>query len=295
MAAPEWVHFGGEDVPNASFEEARCVVLPLCYENAPSYGEGSSRGPLHVLNASVQLERLDEETLTDWATLPIHTLPPLFPAPDEPERAVSQVKSAAGQVFSAQKFLLALGGDHAVSIGTIAAAAAVFPDLGVVQIDAHLDLRDAWNGSRFNHGCAMRRVVDDMGLTVFPVGIRAVAPEELEVLRLRRISPVWAHRIAGEESDWTSALIDALPPRVYLSIDLDGLDPSVLPGTGTPEPGGLSYRQVVSLIQSLARRRQVVAADVVELAPFEGSHVSEYTAARIAQKIIHWCGAARKQ
>jgi agmatinase len=295
MTGPDWTPFGGEEVPNAPFEEARCVILPLCYESAPSYGEGSGRGPLHVLDASAQLERLDEQTLSDWAARPIHTLPPLFPAPDEPKAAVSEIKTAAGRIFSEKKFLLALGGDHAVSIGTITAAAAAYPDLGVVQIDAHLDLRESWNGSRFNHGCVMRRVVDDLGLPVFPVGIRAVAPEELEVLRRRRILPFWAHRIAEEDTGWTSALIDALPPRVYLSIDLDGLDPSVIPGTGTPEPGGLSYRQVVSLIRSLARRRHVVAADVVELAPFEGSHVSEYTAARIAQKIIHFCCAAGKQ
>jgi agmatinase len=134
----------------------------------------------------------------------------------------------------------------------------------------------------------MRRVVDDMGVFVLPVGIRAAAAEEMEVLRRKKIQPLWAHQIAAGEPDWAEAL-EPLPPRVYLSIDLDGLDPSVVPGTGTPEPGGLLYRQVVSLIRTLCRERAVVAADVVELAPIAGSHVSEYTAARIAQKIIHSC------
>ncbi len=291
MTVPKWVNFGGEDVPNASFEAARCVVLPLCYENAPSYGRGSRSGPFHVLDASAQLERLDEETLTDWGKIPIHTLAPLFPE-GEPEKAISQMRAAAENVLCRGKFLLSLGGDHAVSIGTIGAAAEVFPDLGVLHIDAHLDLREKWNGSRFNHGCVMRRVVDDLGLAVFPVGIRAVAPEELEVVQSRGIRPVYAHRIdAG--SGWPEALVKTLPSRVYLSVDLDGLDPSAVPGTGTPEPGGLSYRQILSLIRCLSRKREVVAADVVELAPISGSHVSEYTAAKIAQKIIHLCCAGK--
>jgi agmatinase len=291
MTTPQWINFGGEDIPNAPLESARCVVLPLCYEDAPSYGQGSARGPLYLLHASAQLERTDEETLTDWAAFPIHTAGPIHPASD-PETAVSQIKTAAGGILFQRKFLLSLGGDHAVSIGTIAAAAEIFPDMGVLQIDAHLDLRETWNGSRFNHGCVMRRVLDDLGLPVFPVGTRAVAPEELELLNRGGVRPVWAHQIAPGDSAWVESVVDLLPPRVYLTVDLDGLDPSAVPGTGTPEPGGLSYRQATALIRCLSRRREVVAADVVELAPFAGSQVSEYTAARIAQKIIHWCCSA---
>jgi agmatinase len=285
MTRPQWVNFGGEDVPNASFEAARCVVLPLCYEISPSYGEGSRYGPLHILEASAQLERLDEETLWDWGTLPIHTLQPLFP-PNEPQQAVSEMKTAAARVFADKKFLLGFGGDHAVSIGTISAAAKAYPGLGVLQIDAHLDLRNEWNGSRFNHGCVMRRVADDLGLFILPVGIRAVCPEELEVLSRKKISPVYAHRIDSADDSWMAGVFAALPHDVYLTVDLDGLDPSQVPGTGTPEPGGLSYRQVVSLIRGLCREKNVVAADIVELAKIEGSQVSEYAAARIAQKII---------
>ncbi len=285
MNIPQWVNFGGEDVPNACFEGARCVVLPLCHEISPSYGEGSRYGPLHILEASVQLERLDEETLWDLGSVQIHTLPPLFPSQD-PQQAVSEMRTAAVPIFADKKFLLALGGDHAVSIGAIAAAAEQHPDLGVLQIDAHLDLRNEWNGSRFNHGCVMRRVADDLGLFILPVGVRAVCTEELEVLSDRKISPVYAHRISSGDDSWMAEVVSALPRDVYLTVDLDGLDPSEVPGTGTPEPGGLSYRQVVSLIRRLCREKNLVAADVVELVKIEGTQVSEYTAARIAQKII---------
>ena len=205
MVEPRWINFGGDDVPNAPLESARCVVLPLCYENAPSYGEGSARSPLHVLQASAQLERIDEETLTDWAAFPIHTAEPVHPVGD-PAAAVSQMKTAAGRILSRRRFLLSLGGDHAVSIGPIAAAAETYADMGVLQIDAHLDLRETWNGSRFNHGCVMRRVLDDLGLPVFPVGTRAVAAEELEVLQRRNIDPLWAHRIVpGQRSSCSAA------------------------------------------------------------------------------------------
>lgn len=285
MTEPQWINFGGEDVPNAPFEAARCVVLPLCHEIAPSYGEGSRLGPLYLLEASTQLERLDEETLFDWGTVPIHTLPALYP-PGDPEKAVSEMSVAAARAIAADKFLLSLGGDHAVSIGTIAAAAEKYPGLGVVHVDAHLDLRNEWNGSRFNHGCVMRRVVDDLGLFVLPVGIRTLCSEERDVLESRNITPVYAHRIAPGDCRWAEQAVSQLPPAVYLTVDLDGLDPSAVPGTGTPEPGGLSYRQVVSLIRELCRQKKLVAADVVELVKLEGSQVSEYTAARIVQKII---------
>jgi agmatinase len=286
----QWNPFGAPDVPASPFETARCVVLPLCYEQAPSYGEGSRLGALHILEASSQLERLDEETLQDWGTIPIHTFAPLYPSGD-PETAVSEMREAADRVLGAGKFLLSLGGDHAVSIGPIEAAARRHPGIGVLQIDAHLDLRDRWNGSRFNHACVMRRVVEDMGLSVVQVGIRAVAPEEREALIRHGLQPVYAHEVAGIDGQWLQRALSGLPEKVYVSMDLDGLDPSVLPGTGTPEPGGLSYRQVILLLQQVSRSRQVVAADITELAKIEGTQVSEYTAAKIAQKILLLCGS----
>lgn len=288
MAAFHYIPFGGEEIAHPDMASARVVVLPLCYENAVSYGSGCGEGPLHILAASEQLERLDEETLVDWGGMPIHTRPPFYPDRD-PETAVKQMRRQAAEVLAEKRFLLSLGGDHAVSIGPIMAAAGQYHGVGVLQIDAHLDLRDRWNGSRFNHACVMRRVAEDLGLAAVQVGIRSFSPEEARFVRSRGLRPYYAHDIDSVNPAWIEAVIDALPETVYLTVDLDGLDPSAVPGTGTPEPGGLSYRQLVSLIKALGKHRRVVAADITELAKIEGSQVSEYTAAKIATKIIVHC------
>ena len=180
--------FGGEDAAHADIHTARIVVLPLCYENAVSYGTGTGQGPLHLLQASEQLECLDEETLLDWCRMAIHTLPPLTPSA-VPEEAVAQMRAAAADVVAQGKFLLMLGGDHAASLGPIAAVRQAHPDMGVLQVDAHLDLRDTWNGSRYNHACVMRRVIDDYKLPAVQVGIRSFSPEEHDYVRRQGLQP----------------------------------------------------------------------------------------------------------
>jgi len=199
------------------------------------------------------------------------------------------MKKAAAAVLKRNKFLLSLGGDHAISIGPIMAAAEIHPDIGVLQIDAHLDLRDFWNGSRYNHACVMRRVADDIKIPFVQVGIRSFSPVEAGYMKRKKLKPFYAHDIDPMDDSWIDKAISFLPEKVYMTIDLDGLDPSVIPGTGTPEPGGLSYRQLVKLIKTVGGKRKVIAADITELAKIEGSQVSEYTAAKIATKIFIYC------
>ena len=239
MAENPFIPFGGFETQARDLSAAGIAVLPLCYENAPSYGTGSAAGPYHVLEASVQLERMDEEALVDWADPGIYTLLPP-PLPADPQSAVQAMKAAAEGVLIRKKRLLSLGGDHAISIGPIMAAREICPDIGVLQVDAHLDLRDTWNGSRYNHACVMRRVVTDLNLPVVQVGIRSFSPEEHAFVRQQGLAPIYAHDIAPGGVGWIDAAVDRLPENVYLTVDLDGLDPSVVPGTGTPEPGGCS-------------------------------------------------------
>jgi len=291
MNANTFIPFGGTEVENTDFTAARIVVLPLCYEMASSYGTGSGDGPYHILTASEQLETIDEETLVDWGRFDIHTHPPVTP-PRDPERAVEQMRAVAEKILREKKFLLSLGGDHAVSIGPIMAASTLYPDMGVLQIDAHLDLRDRWNGSRYNHACVMRRIMDDMGLSAVQVGTRSFSVEEAALIRERHLSPFFAHRIDPLDTAWMAEAVGSLPEHVYVTIDLDGLDPSVMPGTGTPEPGGLSYRQVIGLLKCVGEKRHVIAADINELAKIPGTQVSEFTAARIAAKIMVYCAGA---
>ena len=289
-----FIPFGGAEIENADLDTAKIVVLPLCYENASSYGTGSREGPYHVLAASEQLESIDEETLIDWGQFKIHTLPPLIPS-NKPEQAISQMKNAARDVLHRGKFLLSIGGDHAICLGPIMAASTLYPNLGILQIDAHLDLRDRWNGSKYNHACVMRRVLEDMGLSIVPVGTRSFSREEAIIIKERNISPFFAHRIDPSENAWIEKVVNALPEIVYITIDLDGLDPSVIPGTGTPEPGGLSYRQLIDLLKMTGEKKKVVAADINELIKIPGTQVSEFTAAKIATKIMVYCSRVHSQ
>jgi agmatinase len=284
----EFIHFGGIEVDPPAFDEARVVVLPLCYEQAPSYGSGSHEGPYHILKASEQLESMDEETFINWSNIPIHTLAPVFPK-GSPKEAVMEMKAASERVLKAGKFLLSLGGDHAITIGPVMAAKEIYPQLGVLQIDAHTDLRQKWNGSSHNHACVMRRLADDVKTPFVQVGIRSFSPEEAQLIRERGYTPFYAHEIHPFDDSWIDLVVEDLPETVYITIDLDGLDPSVIPGTGTPEPGGLSYRQVINLIKRVGSDRKVVAADINELVKIEGCQVSEYTAAKLASKIFVYC------
>ncbi|MFH2218539.1 MAG: agmatinase [Pseudomonadota bacterium] len=288
MSPNKCTPFGGAEFQFHDIDLAGIVVLPLCYENAPSYGTGSAEAPYHILDASSQLEGIDEETLIDWTSFRIHTTDPLIPSND-PEQAVLEMGKAAEKILKQKKFLLSIGGDHAVSLGPIKAASTLYPDMSVLQIDAHLDMRDRWNGSRYNHACVMRRVVEDMRLPVVQVGIRSFSKEEADYIKSRNLTPVYAHEIDPWDSAWLTRTVNRLSETVYVTLDLDGLDPSVIPGTGTPEPGGLSYRQLVKLIERVGKERKVVAADITELSKIEGSHVSEFTAAKIATKFFVYC------
>jgi agmatinase len=288
MKIPDFNPFAGSACQASSLKKAKAAILPLCYENAPSYGSGSRYGPLYILEASVQLEDFDEEAAVELEKLNLYTLKPIFPS-DDPGLAIPEMKASAKKILSKNKFLLCLGGDHAISIGPIEAAAELYQNTGVLQIDAHLDLRDTWNGSRYNHACVMRRVIEDIGVPVVPVGIRSFSKEEADLIRQKKCSPFYAHDIVPWDNSWIQRVIDHLPENVYLTVDLDGLDPGIMPGTGTPEPGGLLYRQIIDLIRALGDRRNVIAADINELVKIENTQVSEYTAARIASKILIYC------
>ncbi len=283
---PEFQPFGGHDFQTDA-TRASIHILPVCYEHKVSYGTGTRTAPLYLLEASEQLEQMDDETMTNWGELEFHTRLPFFPS-DDPEKSVDEIKNAALESIKAGKFLLAFGGDHSVSIGLIKAASEIYPEIGVIQIDAHSDLRDTWNGSRNNHACIMRRVVSDMKLKTVQVGIRSFSPEEVVFMKEKGLKPFFAHETEGR-FDWIEEAIEELPENVYLTIDVDGLDPSVMPGTGTPEPGGLAYRQLTRLISELGKKRNVMAADITELSKIPGSQVSEFTAARIASKIMIHC------
>lgn len=264
------------------FEDANAVVIQVPYDSTTTYRPGTRNGPHSIIMASRQLEAYDVELGVETADkVKIHTLEEVEPDLDSPKGMVDRVEDLVSEVASKKKFPLILGGEHSISTGAVRALRKKYPDLSVLQIDAHSDLRDKLKGSPYDHGCVMRRIREEVDKVV-QVGIRAVSREEMEFIESRKIENTIQY---GSFVD-TGAVLKNLSDNVYVSIDLDGFDPSVCPGVGTPEPGGLGWEEVVRLLRAVCENRNVVGFDIVELAPLAESNQSEFMAAKLAYKML---------
>lgn len=280
LAVANGLPFGDIDPSLASLSVARWVVLPIPYDGTSTWGKGADRGPAALLEASANMELYHIETEREPYRQGIFTAAPLEGF-DSPEEMVKAGYEYALGYLKAKKRLLTIGGEHSVSIGPIRACHEQYANLTVLQVDAHTDLRDSYEGSPFNHACVMARA-QDLGPTV-QVGIRSMDAGELP--RVKRSRVFYAKDIQ-HGVEWVDQVLEHLTENVYLTIDLDGLDPSVLPATGTPEPGGLGWYQLLYLVERVVRERNVVAADIVELCPNELSHPSDFAAAKLAYHIM---------
>jgi agmatinase len=283
MNAPELIphNFLGLPAETTAYDKARVVVLPVPFEATTSYGAGTRGGPDAILAASRQVETFDPETGRDLADAPIYTLPSVAPALSSPDAMTDRLTAVAGRLYADGKWVLALGGEHSITLGLVRAAAKKHGRLSVLQIDAHLDLRDSWEGTPYSHACVMRRVVEDGHRTVH-VGIRNACREEIQFAEAHGLPIFWASKFAGSDALLEAA--DALEGPVYVSVDVDGLDPSVIRTTGTPEPGGLGWWETMRLMERVFEKHRVVGADVVELSAL-GDAASDFAAARLAAKL----------
>jgi len=279
--------FLGLDREGQDFERARAVLLPVPYEATTSYGGGTRMGPRAILEASRYIELYDQELDREPSEVGIHTLPALELTREGPDRAMAQLRELYGQVARAcgDRFLLMLGGEHAVSSPAIRAQAERHDErLTVLQMDAHADLRPEYEGTPHSHASAMARVLDHAD--VVGVGIRAVSSEEMEVVRgSDAVTLVWADEM-WEDDRWMDRAMEALGPKVYLTFDVDYFDPSLVPATGTPEPGGGDWYRTLRFLRRVFREREVVAADVVELAPVPGLHAPDFLVAKLVYKLL---------
>ena len=279
---PHFLEYDPESVNNP---DAPYAVLPVPYERTVSFGRGTANAPKAILDASREIERFDEELLKA-PRLRVQTLPAIDCRDGSEEQTLAAIRDAARGVLARRRFLMAFGGEHTITAPLVAAAQSVWDSLSVLHIDAHLDLRDEFRGSRLSHACVMRRVMD-LAVPVVHVGIRSLCAEEYRLVIDRGLSVFWAHDIVrAVQDDWMEPIVRRLARRVYVSIDADGLDPAVMPGTGTPEPGGLAWHAITGLLRRVCAAREIVAADLVEVAPIPGTPVCEYTAARLAAKLM---------
>src|SRR3954470_15419862 len=279
------MNFGGiaED-EFSSFEPARIVVWPVSYEGTVSYGTGTGRGAEAVINASRNMELYDEETDAELYKLGIHTVAE-SPSVTPPAAMMDSLYARAGELVSTDKFITMIGGEHSVSAPVIRAHAERYDNLSILQIDAHADLRDTYDGTPHSHASIMARVVRDMRLPSVQCGIRSISAEEARALNELPTRIFWAKDIVGR-SDWWDAAVDGLTENVYLTVDIDGLDPSLVAQTGTPEPGGLGWYETIGLIRTLARRKRIVGMDLTEYSYVEGQTASAFLCAKLIYKSL---------
>ncbi|MBN2352224.1 MAG: agmatinase [Spirochaetales bacterium] len=260
-------------------ERCRYHILPVPYDGTSTWNKGADKGPAALLAASAQVEYYDIETDSEPCRHGIYTGMARLDV-SSPEKMVGSVQGAVSKIYGRAAFPIVIGGEHSVSIGAIRAAAAAHPDLSVLQLDAHADLRETYHGSPYNHACVMARVRELC--PIVQVGIRSADREELESASRERV--FFAHDIAGS-FDWIPRALALLTKNVYITVDLDAFDPSIMPSTGTPEPGGLGWYQALALLRAVMEQRHCVGFDVVELCPNGAPH-AEYLAAKLVYKLI---------
>jgi len=277
--------YGGTTPTTTDFDNARVVILPIPLDRTTSYVAGTRNGPHEILVASSHMELWDEETQTDVHTVGIFTLPEMdFPFGTMDE-VVREIRRVAGELVNRGKFPVVLGGEHSITPAVVGAVAAKYPGLSVLQIDAHADLRDCFMGTPHNHACAMRRTLDFAPTT--QVGIRSLSPEEAAAAPTLRTQIFYDFNMR-DNADWMDRVVDTLTEHVYITIDVDGFDPAIMPATGTPEPGGLSWYEALALLRKVIARRTVVGCDVVELSPMPGNVAPNFLCAKLIYKILSY-------
>ena len=263
------------------YKNSKVAVLPFPYEKTTCYIKGTERGPAAIIKASAEMELYDEELGNIFET-GICTLKPLEIS-EKPELMVGIVHKTIKKLLDDRKFIATLGGEHSITVGIVKAFKEKYKNLSVLQLDAHADLREDFEGTKYSHACTMKRVIE--ACPIVPVGIRSLSYEESEFVKEKKLKIFWARDIVASDK-WFDDAIKRLSKNVYITLDLDVFDPSVMSSVGTPEPGGLSYYQVIRFLKLVCEKRNVVGFDVVELCPNENDVSSDFTAARLVYKLI---------
>lgn len=275
------------DIPDEfTRPSAHVQIIPVPYDATSTYRKGADKGPQAMIDASAQIEWYDIGTDAEHIEQGIHAQQPVLCEATDPIELAPLVRSRVAQALRNSQLPVVLGGEHSVSIGAIEAVAEHRDRFSVLQIDAHGDTRDTYHGSTHNHACVMARAREHA--SIVQVGIRAIDSEELENMDRDRV--YFGHQVdlwtRSHDLSWMDRVIDQLEDAVYLTIDLDAFDPSILPSTGTPEPGGMDWFTINELVRRVARARRVVAFDVVELCPNPNHHASDFIAAKLVYRVM---------
>lgn len=285
---------GGYEVPDnfgalpefySSYEKSKVVVLPVPYEFSTTYGGGTLNGPSAIIEASKNVELFDEELKKNIAgILSICTLKKLILKNKNPGKNIGEIYAKVKKLLEDGKFVVTLGGEHSISIGPVRAYSEKFKDLSILYFDAHGDLREEYNGSKYNHACALKRI-SEFNKNIVHVGCRSICDEEAELIEKEKYKFFWAHEFKRGLINYDE-IISNLKENVYISFDADVLDSAIMPATGTPEPGGLDWYDLITIVRKVGQERNIVGFDLVELSPIKNFPAYDFTAAKLIYKTI---------
>jgi len=277
------MNFGGIESAFTTYQDATFVVVPVPYDLTSTYQSGARRGPAAILDASGNMELYDEELRKETYRSGIHTLPPLEVDARGPAEMVESVYRSVARIIADRKIPVMLGGEHSISFGAVRAMKEIYPEITVLQLDAHADLRDTYQRTPYSHASVARRIA---GLCpIIQAGIRSLSAEEAVFIEENRIRSHGVDLILDGKAG-LELICGDLHGDVYLTVDLDVLDPAVMPSTGTPEPGGLSWRELLRLVQEAEKRCRIRGFDIVELAPIPGMVAPDFLAAKLVYRIM---------
>jgi agmatinase len=284
------LNYGGTDLQFTDPKTSRVTVIPVPYDATTSYISGTAKGPAAILDASAHMELYDEELEQETCRIGIHTLEPLPVRDEKPEAMLRMVSEAVAQQLQPDKLPVIVGGEHSISPGVVRALVKRYPRLSVLQLDAHADLRDSYEGTPHSHACAGRRISELCPLV--QVGMRSLSREEADFKRSSPVITVFDHQIK-QGNKTLHDVLQHLTDDVYLTVDIDVLDPAIMPATGTPEPGGFSWYETIGFLKALCSRKRVVAFDLVELCPQAGNVAPDFLAAKLIYRIMGYVAKTR--
>jgi agmatinase len=276
-------NFGGIESPYSEYGKAKIVIIPVPYDLTATYIPGARNGPKAVFEASNHMELYDDELGKETYEVGISTGEQLDVTDKSPEDMLNMVSKAVSSEIESQKYQVVVGGEHSISLGVVRELVKKYPNLSVLQLDAHADLRDSYDGTPYNHACVGRRISELCPLV--QVGVRSISKEEVEFKKSSKVVTISDHEVKQEQR-WSEKVLDNLTDDVYLTLDLDVLDPAIMPAVGTPEPGGLNWHETIRLLRRISQKKRIISFDMVELTPQPGNVAPDFLAAKLMYKIM---------
>jgi agmatinase len=283
-------NFAGIEQPYCKQDSSKLTVIPVPYDLTTTYIPGTIKGPQAILEASTHMELYDDELLTETYRVGIHTRQPVPVQRMQPEEMLHMVAEVIASDMRSGRVQVVLGGEHSISLAPVQELIKLFPNMSVLQLDAHADLRNNYEGTPYNHACVGRRISERCPLV--QAGVRSMSKEEADFKQSSQVRTFSDYDLKESERDYDSVL-EGLTDEVYLTLDLDVLDPSIMPSVGTPEPGGLGWYEILDLLRTLSQRKRIVAFDVVELAPQPGNIAPDFLAAKLIYRIMGYIAESR--